>query len=69
MRAGHFGARIVVVLCFWLAACSESEQADVSHTVATRIVTLAPNLTELIFDAGAVLQTARERMSSADTAQ
>jgi iron complex transport system substrate-binding protein len=53
MRAGHFGARIVIVLCSWLAACGELEQADVSHTVATRIVTLAPNLTELVFDAGA----------------
>ena len=53
MRAGHFCARIVIVLCFSLIACSEPDQADVSHTVATRIVTLAPNLTELVFDAGA----------------
>jgi iron complex transport system substrate-binding protein len=51
MRAGFYSALTIVI--FWLTACGDVEPPEVSSAVASRVVTLAPNLTELVFDAGA----------------
>jgi len=51
MRAGHTCALLVV--CSWFVACGDAPQPEVSSQLATRIVTLAPNLTELVFAANA----------------
>jgi len=40
-------------VCSWLAACGDVATPEVPQRIASRIVTLAPNLTELVFAAGA----------------
>ncbi len=54
-RAALLLARAALLLAgFWLVACSESSpDAEVPAQSVTRIVTLAPNLTELVFAVGA----------------
>ena len=51
MRAGHTCALLLV--CGWLVACGDAPQPEASLQVSSRIVTLAPNLTELVFAANA----------------
>ena len=51
MRAGHVAALMFIVS--WLAACGDATERQSSQEFASRIVTLAPNLTELVFAAGA----------------
>jgi iron complex transport system substrate-binding protein len=38
---------------FWFAACGDATEPDTSQQIASRVVTLAPNLAELVFAAGA----------------
>ncbi len=43
----------LLTLLFCLGACTEAEEKNDGSTAASRVVTLAPNLTELVFAAGA----------------
>lgn len=45
--------RVLLILVFALAACTEAPVADKGPEPARRIVTLAPNLTELVYASGA----------------
>ena len=51
MRAGHVVA--LMFISFSFAACGDATEPQTSQKIASRIVTLAPNLTELVFAAGA----------------
>ena len=49
----RFGQLLPVLVLCGLIGCSETSVTEAPHTVYSRLVSLAPNLTELVFAAGA----------------